>query len=265
MNDKRYSSFAVPEALEKTHTVALHSRKLKEMAASESGPIMRAEGVSKTYVTGNDAVTVFRNLSFDVQPGESLALVGESGAGKSTLLHLLGGLDRPTEGRILYGDQVISSLGESELADFRNRQVGFVWQIHHLLAEFTALENVMMPLLIRGVESGKAARDARDRLADVGLAARLHHRAGELSGGERQRVVIARALVTRPKMLLADEPTGNLDENTGEVVFSLIEDLHRQFGLTSVFVTHNLGFAARCDRALRLEAGELVPASLKGQ
>jgi lipoprotein-releasing system ATP-binding protein len=176
---------------------------------------------------------------------------------------MLGGLDRPTEGRILYGDRIISDLDDSALAEYRNRHIGFVWQIHHLLAEFTALENVMMPLLIRGARPDEAAGAARESLGDVGLAARIQHRAGELSGGERQRVVIARALVTRPVLLLADEPTGNLDQKTGETIFSLIEELHRQFGLTSVFVTHNLAFAARCDRALRLEAGELIPASLK--
>ena len=228
-------------------------------------PILRAECVSKTYTSGSEELTVFRDLSFDVEEGESLALVGESGAGKSTLLHLLGGLDRPTKGSILYKDRIISNLSEVELAEFRNRHVGFVWQIHHLLPEFNALENVMMPLLIREMPREEALAAAERSLADVGLAGRASHRAGELSGGERQRVVIARALVTRPAVLLADEPTGNLDQRTGQAVFSLIEELHREFRLTSVFVTHNLAFAARCDRALRLEAGELVPASLKEQ
>jgi lipoprotein-releasing system ATP-binding protein len=225
-------------------------------------PILRAEGLSKTYRSGAEDLTVFADLHFSVERGERLALIGESGAGKSTLLHLLGGLDRPSAGRIFYGPQLVSELNESGLAAYRNRHVGFVWQIHHLLQEFTALENVMMPLLIRGEDPSKAAGEANHRLKSVGLASRAHHRAGELSGGERQRVVLARALVTRPALLLADEPTGNLDQKTGEAVFSLIEELHAEFGLTSVFVTHNLAFAARCDRALRLEAGKLVPVCL---
>jgi lipoprotein-releasing system ATP-binding protein len=225
-------------------------------------PILRAEDLSKTYRSGREDLAVFTSLNFAVQRGERLALIGESGAGKSTLLHLIGGLDRPSAGRIFYNDELISNYGEAELASFRNRHIGFVWQIHHLLPEFSALENVMMPLLIRGESRTAAQPEAAQALASVGLAARAHHRAGELSGGERQRVVLARALVTRPALLLADEPTGNLDQKTGHSVFSLIEQLHAEFGLTSIFVTHNLAFAARCDRALRLEAGELVPASL---
>jgi lipoprotein-releasing system ATP-binding protein len=219
--------------------------------------ILRAQGLSKFYQSGHDQLTVFANIDLDVKRGERLALTGESGAGKSTLLHLLGGLDSPSAGHILYEDQDISSLNEFRLAEYRNRHVGFVWQIHHLLPEFTALENVMMPLLIRGSARDLAASEAAARLGDVGLAARGHHRAGELSGGERQRVVLARALVTKPSLLLADEPTGNLDQKSGEAVFALIEQLCAQFGLTSVFVTHNAAFAARCDRALRLENGRL--------
>jgi lipoprotein-releasing system ATP-binding protein len=225
-------------------------------------PILRVEGLSKTYRSGAEDLIVFAGLDFSVARGERLALIGESGAGKSTLLHLIGGLDVPTGGRIFYDGQNISEFDDSQLAAYRNRHVGFVWQIHHLLPEFSALENVMMPLLIRGEEQDAAARDAKQKLESVGLGARAHHRAGELSGGERQRVVLARALVTRPALLLADEPTGNLDQKTGETIFSLIEELHAAFGLTSVFVTHNLAFAARCDRALRLEAGALVVASL---
>jgi lipoprotein-releasing system ATP-binding protein len=224
--------------------------------------ILRAEGLSKTYRSGAEDLTVFAGLEFTVTRGERLALIGESGAGKSTLLHLIGGLDRPSAGRIFYDGRDISDFGEAQLAAYRNRHVGFVWQIHHLLPEFTALENVMMPLLIRGEDPAAAARAAKQSLDAVGLGPRAHHRAGELSGGERQRVVLARALVTRPALLLADEPTGNLDQKTGETIFSLIEELHAEFGLTSVFVTHNLAFAARCDRALRLEAGTLLPTSL---
>jgi lipoprotein-releasing system ATP-binding protein len=189
-----------------------------------------------------------------------LALVGESGAGKSTLLHLLGGLDRPSGGTIYYGSTEISGLSDSVQADFRNREIGFVWQIHYLLPEFSALENVMMPLLIRGESHAKAASESMARLDEVGLRARSTHRAGELSGGEQQRVVLARALVGRPQVLLADEPTGNLDFRTGEMIFELLEHLHRSHQLTSVFVTHNLLFARRCDRVLTMEKGGLVPA-----
>jgi len=226
--------------------------------------ILEAENLAKIYHTGAEDLMIFKGISFSVQRGERLALVGESGAGKSTLLHLLGGLDTPSAGRILFNGQVIKVSDESSLANYRNRDVGFVWQIHHLLIEFTALENVMMPLLIRGESRGRSKEAARSSLASVGLAERADHRAGELSGGERQRVVIARALVTRPSLLLADEPTGNLDQKTGEAIFALIEELHADFGLTSVFVTHNAAFAARCDRALRLEAGALTPANFNG-
>jgi lipoprotein-releasing system ATP-binding protein len=188
-----------------------------------------------------------------------LALVGESGAGKSTLLHLLGGLDRPTEGTIYFGSRELTSLPDPELAGFRNREIGFVWQIHYLLPEFTALENVMMPLMIRGIPQADAAPVSLRRLDEVGLKARAHHRAGELSGGEQQRVVVARALVGTPKFLLADEPTGNLDHRTGEMIIGLLTDLHRSHQLTSIYVTHNQSFARRCDRVLKLEAGALTP------
>lgn len=227
-----------------------------------ASPIIRAENLSKIYRSGAETLAVFRDLNFHIHRGERLALIGESGAGKSTLLHLLGGLDRPSNGRIFYDEELISSYSEAGLAAYRNRHVGFVWQIHHLLPEFTALENVMMPLLIGGSVAKGAQVQASENLRKVGLGNREHHRAGELSGGERQRVVLARALVARPALLLADEPTGNLDQKNGEAIVSLIEELHDHFGLTSVFVTHNFAFAARCDRVLRLEAGELVPASL---
>jgi len=207
---------------------------------------------------------VFSGVDLEVARGEMLALVGESGAGKSTLLHLLGGLDRPSGGTIYYGSTEISGLSDSEQADFRNRQIGFVWQIHYLLPEFTAQENVMMPLLIRGCSRAQAASESLARLDEVGLRARSSHRAGELSGGEQQRVVLARALVGRPQVLLADEPTGNLDFRTGEMIFELLESLHRSHQLTSVFVTHNLSFARRCDRVLNMEKGGLVPAAQNG-
>src|SRR5579864_3216609 len=228
------------------------------MTVNGEAPLFRAVDLTKTYRSGSNHLVVLDRLSFEVTQGERLALVGESGAGKSTLLHLLGGLDSPTTGTIYYKSKDISGLGDSDLADFRNREVGFVWQIHYLLPEFTALENVMMPLLIRGGSHAEAASASRARLEEVGLAARTGHRAGELSGGEQQRVALARALVANPSVLLADEPTGNLDFRTGEMIFDLLSSLHRSHQLTSILVTHNLSFAARCDRVLRLEGGNLV-------
>jgi lipoprotein-releasing system ATP-binding protein len=224
-------------------------------------PYIRASGLSKVYQSGGADLVVFSGVDLEVHGGEMLALVGESGAGKSTLLHLLGGLDRPSGGTIYYGSTEISGLSDSAQADFRNREIGFVWQIHYLLPEFTALENVMMPLLIRGWTRAPAASESLARLDEVGLRARSSHRAGELSGGEQQRVVLARALVGQPQVLLADEPTGNLDFRTGEMIFELLEGLHRSHRLTSVFVTHNLSFARRCDRVLNMEKGGLVPAA----
>jgi lipoprotein-releasing system ATP-binding protein len=224
-------------------------------------PYIRARGLSRVYRSGAADLVIFSGLDLDVHRGEMLALVGESGAGKSSLLHLLGGLDRPSGGTIYYGSTEISGLSDSAQADFRNREIGFVWQIHYLLPEFSALENVMMPLLIRGQSRAQAAAESLARLDEVGLGARSSHRAGELSGGEQQRVVLARALVARPQVLLADEPTGNLDFRTGEMIFELLEGLHRSHQLTSVFVTHNLSFARRCDRVLTMARGGLVPAA----
>src|SRR5581483_2060680 len=186
-------------------------------------PYIRARDVAKIYKSGASDLVVFSGVNLDVERGEMLALVGESGAGKSTLLHLLGGLDRPSAGTIHYESREVSALTDSEQADFRNREIGFVWQIHYLLPEFTALENVMMPLLIRGVPHARAASEAQARLDEVGLRERATHRAGELSGGEQQRVVLARALVGNPSVLLADEPTGNLDFRTGEMIFDLLK------------------------------------------
>jgi lipoprotein-releasing system ATP-binding protein len=222
-----------------------------------SDPYIRACNLNKVFKSGASDLLVFSNLSLEVYRGEMLALVGESGAGKSTLLHLLGGLDRPSTGTIYYGSRQITDLTDTEQADFRNREIGFVWQIHYLRPEFTALENVMMPLLIRGWARERAAADSLAKLDDVGLRARASHRAGELSGGEQQRVVLARALVGKPSVLLADEPTGNLDFRTGGMIFDLLSDLHRSYSLTSVLVTHNLAFARRCNRVLSLENGGL--------
>ncbi len=228
------------------------------MSPASPDTVLRAEKLRKVYPSGGADLVIFEGIDLEVRRGEMLALVGESGAGKSTLLHMLGGLDRPTSGTIYYGSIDISRLADAELAFFRNREIGFVWQIHYLLPEFTALENVMMPLLIRGVPHAKAAADSLARLDEVGLQARATHRAGELSGGEQQRVVLARALVGNPTILLADEPTGNLDFRTGEMIFELLERLHRSHSLTSVLVTHNLAFANRCDRVLTIEGGALV-------
>ncbi len=216
---------------------------------------LQAESLTKIYRSGSAEIIVFNNLSLQVSQNERLAIIGESGAGKSTLLHLLGGLDRPTSGRILFDGKDIVSLDEQSLAEFRNKQVGFVWQNPSLLQDFTALENVMMPLLVRGRQPDVASMTAMDRLREVGLKARAAHRAGELSGGEQQRVALARALAGGPGFLLADEPTGSLDYKTADMVSNLLSDLHRAHNLTSIFVTHNLSFAARCDRVLELKKG----------
>jgi len=210
-------------------------------------------------------LVLFENLSFRVMKGEMLAIVGESGAGKSTLLHILGALDRPSEGNVYCDLTPLNSLSDDAAADFRNREIGFVWQFHYLLPEFTALENVALPLLVRGQERGEAEKEAALWLREVGLAERVQHRSGELSGGEQQRVALARALATRPRLLMADEPTGDLDSRTAELVFTLIARLHRDYRLTSLIVTHNLDFARRCDRVLRMHQGrveEVEPQSL---
>jgi lipoprotein-releasing system ATP-binding protein len=222
--------------------------------------LIRVRDLSKKYPSAGSELVVFSNVSFEVRCGEMLALVGESGAGKSTLLHLLGGLDRPTGGEILYGDRNIAAFSDAERAAFRNREIGFAWQTHYLLPEFTALENAAMPLLVRGWPRNQAHQEAMALLDEVGLGARASHRSGELSGGEQQRVALARALAGKPSVLLADEPTGNLDFRTGEGVFSLLEELHRSHGLTSVLVTHNLGFAARASRVLAMRKGGIEPA-----
>ncbi len=227
----------------------------------ETESAIRADSLTKIYRSGGAEVVVFKNLSLQVSRDERLAIIGESGVGKSTLLHLLGGLDRPTSGSIEYEGRNIVSLDDQNLAEFRNRQVAFVWQNPSLLADFTALENVMMPLLVRGQRPETAALYAEDRLREVGLKARALHRAGELSGGEQQRVALARALAAGPSVLLADEPTGSLDYKTGDMVIGLLRDLHSSHNLTSVFVTHNLSFASRCDRVLELKKGALQPVS----
>lgn len=218
---------------------------------------IQAVDLSKVYRSGDSELVIFSGLNLEIAEGEQVALVGESGAGKSTLLHMLGGLDTPTNGAIYFGQNNICRLPADELAKFRNRELGFVWQIQSLLGEFTAAENVMMPLLIRGLAREDAEKVALTRLDEVGLRNRAEHRAGELSGGEQQRIVLARALAGDPRVLLADEPTGNLDFRTGEMIMDLLQDLHRSRRLTSVHVTHNLNFARRADRTLTLEQGRL--------
>lgn len=227
--------------------------------------ILRVEALRKVYRSGTTDLVLFDNLSFQVREGEMLAIVGQSGAGKSSLLHILAALDTATSGEVYFSDTRLTSLSEEAAAEFRNREIGYVWQFHYLLPEFTALENVAMPLYLRGESRSKAEATAAKWLGEVGLADRGHHRSGELSGGEQQRVSLARALVTAPKMLLADEPTGDLDNRTAESVFELISRLHGSYRLTSIIVTHNLAFARRCSRILSLESGavaQVLPESL---
>ncbi len=232
---------------------------------SEQHELLRVERLKKTFRSGAAELTVFENLSFRVAKGEMVAIVGASGSGKSTLLHILGVLDRPSAGEVHCAQVSLWSLDEDGAAEFRNRELGFVWQAHYLLPEFTALENIAMPLLVRGVARPEAEQRAGAWIREVGLADRSHHRPGELSGGEQQRIAVARALITQPRLLLADEPTGDLDGRTAEAVMDLIFRLHRDHGLTSLIATHNLAFARRCHRVLKLDQGgleEVTPESL---
>ncbi|HEX5234365.1 MAG TPA: ABC transporter ATP-binding protein [Silvibacterium sp.] len=224
--------------------------------------IIEIKNLRKEYSTGRGRLVLFDGLSFDVPRGEMLAIVGESGAGKSTLLHILGALDSPSSGDVYCASIHLRNLSSREAARFRNREVGYVWQFHYLLPEFTAAENVAMPLLARGESKANSLKTALEWLGEVELRDRADHRAGELSGGEQQRVSLARALVTGPKVLLADEPTGDLDSRTSGVVFDLVERLHQSHHLTSVIVTHNLGLAQRCNRILRLDKGRMEEVSL---
>jgi lipoprotein-releasing system ATP-binding protein len=228
-------------------------------------PLLRVEGLRKEYAgnskSGRGALRLFDDLHLEVRRGELVAIVGQSGSGKSTLLHMLGALDAPSAGTIYCGPTQVTKLSTREAARFRNEQVGYVWQFHYLLPEFTAQENVAMPLLARGVDRRKAMQEAATWLAETGLADRAGHRPGELSGGEQQRVALARALVTKPQILLGDEPTGDLDGASADLVFGLIERLHEAHGLTSVLVTHNLELAGRCTRTLRLAGGRLEEVS----
>lgn len=223
--------------------------------------IIRLQNLHKAYQTGRGRLVLFDGLDLNVEEGEMLAIVGESGAGKSTLLHIMGALDSPSSGDVFCASTQVNQLNSRQAAQFRNREIGYVWQFHYLLPEFTAIENVAMPLLARGETKATAMKRAEKWLQEVELGDRTTHRTGELSGGEQQRVSLARALVTEPRLLLADEPTGDLDSRTSGVVFGLIEQLHRTHRLTSVIVTHNMTLAGRCSRILRLESGRLTTLS----
>ena len=218
---------------------------------------IQVSGLSKSYAVGGARLSVLKDLEISLERGEMVAIVGASGVGKSTLLHVLGGLDRPDSGEVIVGDVNVGRVGDAELVAFRNRHVGFVFQFHHLLPEFSAIENAEMPLRIARMKTPDARPRAQTLLERVGLGERLDHRPGMLSGGEQQRVAVARALVMQPSLLLADEPTGDLDETTADALHALLRTMHAEFGLTAVIATHNPRLAQQCDRVLRLEGGQL--------
>ena len=235
--------------------------RLGALGSREGPALFEVRNLRKQY----GRLVLFEAINFQVRRQELLAIVGQSGAGKSTLLHILGALDTPSAGDVYFASTILRSLSPAEAAAFRNREIGYVWQFHYLLPEFTAAENVALPLLARGKSKREALQEAVHWLEEVGLGDRSSHRAGELSGGEQQRVSLARALVTSPKLLLADEPTGDLDDQTADALFGLIERLHASYGLTSILVTHNLPLARRCERVMRLAHGrmeELSPLDL---
>jgi len=227
------------------------------VAPTNAVVVLEARNLQKSYGSGSQGLRILVDASLQLRRGEMVAIVAPSGAGKSTLLHILAALDTPTSGKVYFATNAIETNQDAAVAEYRNRAVGFLWQRHQLLPDFTAAENVAMPLLLRGESFASALGMGRKWLAEVGLEHRVDHRAGELSGGEQQRVAIARALVTKPSVLLADEPTGDLDEQNAWAVFDLLERLHRTHQLTSLIATHNLALAARCDRILGLEHGVL--------
>ncbi len=221
-------------------------------------PLLRVRDLHKSFTLGSQTVEVLKGISLDLDRGEMLAMVGASGVGKSTFLHILGTLDLPTKGTVWYENQDLFQLSEPALAEFRNRRIGFVFQFHHLLPEFTALENTYLPALIQRCPKEKAIEEAMTLLAEVGLAHRVHHKPGELSGGEQQRVAVARALVRSPDLVLADEPTGNLDTKTGETLFNLLKDLKQKRGTAFVIVTHNERLSRQADRLIHIQDGQII-------
>ena len=232
---------------------------LRVNGGSSASFVIETRGLRKVYGAGSAEQVVLKSVDLKVSEAEMVAIVGPSGSGKSTFLHLVAALDMPTSGTVYFRSRALQSLPESHLEDFRNQSVGFVWQRHHLLPDFSAAENVAMPLLMRGARRAEALETAATWLGEVGLSAKARQMAGELSGGEQQRVAIARALVNQPPLMLADEPTGDLDEQNADAVFNLMQRLHRTHRLTSILATHNRALAERCDRVLSLDRGELKP------
>jgi lipoprotein-releasing system ATP-binding protein len=220
--------------------------------------LLKITGLCKSFQSGSDQLQILLNLALEVEQGQMVAVTGASGSGKSTFLHLVGGMERADAGEIRLEGTDVTELVGSELASYRNQKIGFIFQFHHLLPEFSALENVMFPLLLRGQTFGQASEEANSLMGEVGLGDRVHHKPGELSGGEQQRVAVARALVGRPQLLLGDEPTGNLDEHTAETLYQLLGEIHLRHKLTSIIVTHNPRLASQCDVEKRLHDGQLV-------
>lgn len=231
---------------------------MSETTSNKTPVMLKCEGLTRTYSEGPQDLTVLDTLDLEVHAGERVAIVGSSGSGKTTLLNLLGGLDRPTAGDVVIADQPLAGLNETALGRFRNRYIGFVYQFHHLLAEFTAVENAALPLIIRGQAKKTAEQRAMQILSRVGMQDRADHKPGELSGGERQRVAIARALVTDPSLVLMDEPTGNLDQTTAATILALMDELARESDCAFVIVTHDIGLAGHQDRMMKLDGGKLV-------
>jgi lipoprotein-releasing system ATP-binding protein len=257
MECNRMSKTPSAAAFQASHTVRDPELRASDANANYT-PLVKVEGLRKSYRTSRGSLDLFEDLDLEIAAGELVAIVGQSGAGKSTLLHILGALDAPSAGRVYCASTNVATLTAHEAAAFRNREIGYVWQFHYLLPEFTAEENVAMPLMARGIAKSEALASAARWLKEVGLEDRGDHRAGELSGGEQQRVALARALVCEPRLLMADEPTGDLDSATADRVFELLERLHASHGLTSILVTHNMDLAVRCTRILRLEKGRLT-------